>query len=282
LCSRPCLTKTKMCPHRSCTKVTCGYAHSRKELVSTGSFWKTEMCRFGFQCKIKTTCRFAHDQIELRTKTYNGQEISGEERQKMDEQMEAQQHSDDRDRPRKRGSDIKNKTRKKVNSLDLKIGKLMDSIDEDNRDTTVYCSNLSRDDDSGPHILNLYSDQSLDNSDYSDMGDLSALDIIREQCPQVNELWMPSSVSEKYSSQLFTSSQTPPPNVLGTLNQLGLTSTVNSIPAHLQNSSLGTSTPVTGNSSNNFSSSSSNVMERPWWTITEDDLVFAMPEYYED
>lgn len=72
LASRPTLSKTKMCPHRNCFQRNCGYAHSRKELVSTGSFWKTEMCRFGQLCKIKNTCRFAHEEVELRTKTHNG------------------------------------------------------------------------------------------------------------------------------------------------------------------------------------------------------------------
>jgi len=75
LATRPTLSKTKMCPHRSCSQKNCGYAHSRKELVSTGSFWKTEMCRFGQLCKIKNTCRFAHDETELRPKTHNGESI---------------------------------------------------------------------------------------------------------------------------------------------------------------------------------------------------------------
>jgi hypothetical protein len=276
LCSRPCLTKTKMCPHRNCSKINCGYAHSRKELVSTGSFWKTEMCRFGIQCKIKQTCRFAHDQEELRTKTYNGQEISGEERQKMEDQMVAQQNSID-DHPRRRGSDIK-KTRKKTqNSVDIKLGKLMDSIDEDCRDTTVYCSNLSHDDNhSGPH-MNIYSDEirSLDNSDYSDLGEqISALNMMREQCPPVSDLWM-SGVH----SPLFNSPSTP--NVLGTLNQLGLTSNVNSMNAPYHQNSSSSITTSSGNTVNNQPSSNSSV-ERLWWTITEDDLVCAMPEYYED
>jgi len=70
ICSRPVLSKTKMCPNKKCDRVSCTYAHQRHELVSTGPFWKTKMCKFGKDCKIKFTCRFAHTDCELRDQTH--------------------------------------------------------------------------------------------------------------------------------------------------------------------------------------------------------------------
>jgi len=274
LCSRPCLTKTKMCPHRSCSKINCGYAHSRKELISTGSFWKTEMCRFGPHCKIKQTCRFAHDDEELRNKTYNGEEISGEEKQKMEDQYYAARQDSFDDPPKSQGSEMKKNNKKTQNNVDLKLSKLMDFIDEDNIDTTIYGSNLSHGDANSGPVMHMFSDEvrSMDNSDYSDLGEqIAALHLMREQVPS-NDMWM-SGVH----NQLFN---TPPtPNVLGTLNQLGLTSHINSL-SFQQNSTCGVQNNLTTPHINNQTSQQST--EPLWWTVTEDDLVCAMPEYYED
>jgi hypothetical protein len=296
-----------MCPHRNCTKINCGYAHSRKELISTGSFWKTEMCRFGAQCKIKQTCRFAHDQEELRTKKHNGQEISYDERQKMEEQMIAQRNSSD-DFPRRRSDNINKTQNKNFKTIDTNLGKLINAIDEDNRET--YCPSF--DGDNGP-ILNMYSDElrslDLDNSSYSDemmidqrMSALSVNHLIRGQCPQVNELWM----SDVNNNSLFNHSTGISNDMIFNTNQFGLISSNgnplfnnnnsfnNNIPTVLPPSSAFNHIPQTinptmigncdNNNTNNMVSSTNNFpqMDRLWWSISEDDLVCAMPENYED
>lgn len=81
-------------------------------------------------------------------------------------------------------------------------------------------------------------------------------------------------------SPSFNSPSTP--NVLGALNQLGLTSNLNSMNAPYHQNSSSNLTTSSGNTVNNNQTSSNSSVERLWWTITEDDLVCAMPEYYED
>lgn len=247
LCDRPRLTKTKMCPNKGCTKTSCGYAHTRKELVSTGSFWKTEMCRFGSQCKIKSTCRFAHDSTELRYKTNNGEEISHVEQEKMDAQMRAQAQAEDRTWRNNEASKAKGR---KLTNLDMKLGKLMDVIDEDK--TTLYTSNMSGEEgqagncpffseESNSYTTSVLSDSDLNNSEQNNSEQMSALDIIWKQMSPSNELWMPAANNPVMREMMQNVPSSP-------------------MQAHCHPAPF----------------------RLDWWTITEDDLVFAMPDHYED
>ena len=64
--ARPNLDRTALCRSPNCEKGNCRFAHCRKELRANPEFSKVHMCRYGDECSLGNTCRYAHSVDELR------------------------------------------------------------------------------------------------------------------------------------------------------------------------------------------------------------------------